>query len=99
MLLRSPRDNRSTSARPSSSVSYYDPTTRQTWGETGDTGYVNNPMASVAGSTGDHLGWLRARLSALPVCGQGQVEDTTGALESTRQMARRGTEQGFSPIR
>jgi hypothetical protein len=56
-------------------------------------------MASVAGSTGDHLGWLRARLSALPVCGQGQVEDTTGALESTRQMARRGTEQGFSPIR
>ncbi|MDT5030184.1 MAG: hypothetical protein QOC94_355 [Actinoplanes sp.] len=66
----------------------YDPTTWRAWGETGDTVYFNNPMAYVAGSTGDHLGWLRARLSALLVCGQGQWEDTTGALESTRQMAQ-----------
>lgn len=36
---------------------------------------------------GDHLEWLRSRLSVLLVCGQGQWEDTTGALDSTRWMA------------
>jgi esterase/lipase superfamily enzyme len=32
---------------------------------------------------GDHLDWLRSRASLLLVCGQGQWEDTTGALDST----------------
>ena len=31
--------------------------------------------------------WLRGRVSLLLVCGQGQWEDTTGSLESTRRFA------------
>lgn len=34
-----------------------------------------------------HVEWLRQRLSLLLVCGQGQWEDTTGALDSTRRFA------------
>ena len=36
---------------------------------------------------GEHLEWLRGRLSMLIVCGQGQWEDTTGALESSKRFA------------
>jgi esterase/lipase superfamily enzyme len=36
---------------------------------------------------GDHLDWLRSRVNLLLVCGQGQWEDTTGALESTKAFA------------
>ena len=45
---------------------------------------VYGPLEWVSGLGGDHLDWLRSRLSVLLVCGQGQWEDTTGALESTR---------------
>ena len=55
--------------------------------ERGDAVYFNNPMDYVAHLHGDHLEWLRSRLSLLLVCGQGQWEDTTGALESTRRFA------------
>jgi esterase/lipase superfamily enzyme len=55
------------------------------WGERGDSVYFNNPMDYVAHLHGDHLEWLRGRVSLLLVCGQGQWEDTTGALESTRR--------------
>jgi esterase/lipase superfamily enzyme len=65
----------------------YDPTTWRGWGEQGDALYFNNPMAYVGNLHGDHLDWLRSRLSLLLVCGQGQWEDTTGSLESTRRMA------------
>ena len=57
------------------------------WGERGETLYFNNPMDYVANLGGDHLDWLRSRLSLLLVCGQGQWEDTTGALDSTRRFA------------
>lgn len=57
------------------------------WGERGEATYFNNPMDYVAHLHGDHLDWLRARVSLLLVCGQGQWEDTTGALESTRRFA------------
>jgi esterase/lipase superfamily enzyme len=53
------------------------------WGERGEAVYFNSPMDYVANLHGDHLDWLRGRLSLLLVCGQGQWEDTTGALEST----------------
>jgi len=43
---------------------------------------------------GDHLDWLRSQLSVLLVCGQGQWEDTTGALESTRQLGSVLQEKG-----
>jgi esterase/lipase superfamily enzyme len=57
------------------------------WGERGDAVYFNNPADYVSHLNGDHLDWLRQRVSLLLVCGQGQWEDTTGALESTRQFA------------
>ena len=57
------------------------------WGERGDATYFNNPMDYVGHLHGDHLEWLRSRVSLLLVCGQGQWEDTTGALESTRRFA------------
>ena len=56
-------------------------------GERGDAAYFNNPMDYVANLDGDHLAWLRDRLSLLLICGQGQWEDTTGALESTHRFA------------
>jgi esterase/lipase superfamily enzyme len=65
----------------------YDPSAWNGWGERGDAAYFNNPMDYVAHLGGDHLEWLRSRLSLLLVCGQGQWEDTTGALESTRRLA------------
>jgi esterase/lipase superfamily enzyme len=65
----------------------YDPSAWHGWGERGDAAYFNNPTDYVLHLGGDHLAWLRERLSVLLVCGQGQWEDTTGALESTRRMA------------
>jgi esterase/lipase superfamily enzyme len=65
----------------------YDPSLWNAWGERGDAAYFNNPMDYVAQMDGDHLAWLRDRLSILLVCGQGQWEDTTGALDSTRSLA------------
>jgi esterase/lipase superfamily enzyme len=68
----------------------YDPANwRHAWGERGDETYFNSPIDYVANLHGDHLGWLRARLSLLLVCGQGQWEDTTGALDSTVRFAER----------
>ena len=66
----------------------YDPGAWRGWGEQGDAVYFNNPFAYVANLHGGHLDWLRSRLSLLLVCGQGQWEDTTGSLDSTRRMAR-----------
>jgi esterase/lipase superfamily enzyme len=65
----------------------YDPSAWHGWGERGDQAYFNNPTDYVAHLAGDHLDWLRTRLSVLLVCGQGQWEDTTGSLESTKRMA------------
>jgi esterase/lipase superfamily enzyme len=58
------------------------------WGDRGDSVYFNNPAEYVANLDGDHLDWLRSRASLLLVCGQGQWEDTTGALESTNRFAQ-----------
>jgi esterase/lipase superfamily enzyme len=65
----------------------YDPSHWHGWGERRDATYFNSPVDYVANLHGDHLDWLRSRLSVLLVCGQGQWEDTTGSLESTRRMA------------
>jgi esterase/lipase superfamily enzyme len=65
----------------------YDPAAWDGWGERGETSYFNNPMDYVVHLGGDHLDWLRAQLSILLVCGQGQWEDTTGSLEATRRFA------------
>jgi esterase/lipase superfamily enzyme len=52
-------------------------------GERRDAFYFNNPVDYVANLHGDHLEWLKQRLSLVLVCGRGQWEDATGALEST----------------
>jgi esterase/lipase superfamily enzyme len=57
------------------------------WGAAGDAVYFNNPAAYVSNLGGDHLEWLRGRVRLVLVCGQGQWEDTTGALESTKRFA------------
>jgi esterase/lipase superfamily enzyme len=72
----------------------YDPSSWHGWGERGDAAYFNNPMDYLANAGGEHLDWLRGRLSVLLVCGQGQWEDTTGALESTRRLAGLLAEKG-----
>jgi esterase/lipase superfamily enzyme len=65
----------------------YDPAAWNGWGERGDATYFNNPMDYVGQMGGDHLEWLRSRLSVLLVCGQGMWEDSTGALESSKRLA------------
>jgi esterase/lipase superfamily enzyme len=63
--------------------------------ERGDSAYFNNPMDYVGHLEGEHLDWLRGRASLVLVCGQGQWEDTTGALESTRSFAGLLAEKGI----
>ena len=65
------------------------------WGERGHDVYFNNPADYVAHLGGDHLEWLRGQVSLLVVCGQGQWEDTTGALESSRRLAGLLAEKGL----
>jgi esterase/lipase superfamily enzyme len=65
----------------------YDPAALDGWGERGTAAYFNNPLDYVGHLHGDHLDWLRGRVSLLLVCGQGPWEDTTGSLESTKRLA------------
>jgi esterase/lipase superfamily enzyme len=64
-------------------------------GARGEAVYFNNPMDYVANLGGDHLEWLRTHASLLLVCGQGQWEDTTGALESTKRFGSLLGEHGI----
>jgi esterase/lipase superfamily enzyme len=64
-------------------------------GERGDAVYFHNPMDYVSHLHGDHLDWLRSQVSLVLVAGQGQWEDTTGALESTRAFAGLLSEKGI----
>jgi esterase/lipase superfamily enzyme len=73
----------------------YDPSTWNAWGDRGEATYFNNPIDYVGHLGGDHLEWLRSRLSLLLVCGQGQWEDTTGSLNSTRRLAGMLAEKGI----
>ena len=66
----------------------YDPASMRPWGERGDATYFANPADYVPNLNGDHLEWLRSRLSVLLVVGQGDWEThPTGALPSTVAMA------------
>jgi len=73
----------------------YDPASFDAWGERGNEAYFNNPVDYVAHLHGDHLDWLRSRVRLLLVCGQGQWEDTTGSLQSTRQFAALLADKGI----
>jgi esterase/lipase superfamily enzyme len=65
----------------------YDPAAWNGWGERGEATYFNNPLDYVGHLGGDHLEWLRSRVTLLLVCGQGMWEDSTGALESSKRLA------------
>ncbi len=66
----------------------YDASAWRSWGERSHATYFNNPVDYVGHLGGDHLAWLRSRVSVLLVVGQGDWEtDPTGALPSTRQLA------------
>ncbi len=56
--------------------------------------YFNSPADYLANLNGDHLDWLRTRLSVLLVCGQGQWEDTTGAARLDPAHGRTARRQG-----
>jgi esterase/lipase superfamily enzyme len=73
----------------------YDPAGWNGWGERGTAVYFNNPLDYVSHLHGDHLDWMRGRVSLLLVCGQGQWEDTTGALPSTKQFAALLADKGI----
>jgi esterase/lipase superfamily enzyme len=64
-------------------------------GERGDAAYFNNPADYVQHLGGDHLDWLRGHVNLLLLAGQGEWEDTTGALESTRRFAALLGEKGI----
>jgi esterase/lipase superfamily enzyme len=49
----------------------------------------------VANLAGDHLAWLRGQANLVLVCGQGQWEDTTGSLDSTKRFAGLLSEKGI----
>jgi len=73
----------------------YDPAAMRSWGERGMATYFTNPIDYVPNLEGGHLEWLRSRVAVLLVTGQGQWEDTTGALDSTRHMAGLLAEKGI----
>lgn len=73
----------------------YDPSAWHGWGERGDATYFNNPMDYVPHLHGEHLDWLRSRLSVLLVCGRGQWEDTTGSLPGTLAMGAALMDKGI----
>lgn len=66
----------------------YDPTNWRGWGETGESTYLNNPVAYVAGAEGGHLEWLRKAVQILLVVGEGPFEvHPTRSLPGARQLA------------
>jgi esterase/lipase superfamily enzyme len=74
----------------------YDIATWRAWGDRGDAAYFANPTDYVAHLHGDHLNWLRGRLSVLLVCGQGAWEThPTGSLPTTRRLAALLDEKGI----
>jgi esterase/lipase superfamily enzyme len=74
----------------------YDVSTWGSWGDRGDATYFANPTDYVPNLHGDHLDWLRGRLSILLVVGQGAWEThPTGALPSTVRLAGMLQEKGI----
>ncbi len=64
-------------------------------GVTGTSFHLNNPLDALREAHGEHLDWLRSRLSLLLVAGRGMWEDTTGALQSTRAFGALCAEKGL----
>lgn len=74
----------------------YDPSLWHGWGERGDAAYFTNPTDYVPNLGGDHLDWLRSRVSILLTVGEGPWEvHPTDALPQTRRMAYLLAEKGI----
>ena len=74
----------------------YDVSTFRGWGEQGDDTYFANPAAYVRGLHGDHLDWLRSRLSILLVVGEGPFEwEPTRSYPQTLAFAEALREKGI----
>ena len=74
----------------------YDPSAWHAWGERGDATYLNNPMQYVANLNGEHLDWLRGRVSLLLVVGQGAWEvHPTRSLPGTLAFAQLLSDKGI----
>ena len=72
------------------------PTAWHAWGERADATYFNNPIGYVSNLGGDHLDWLRNRVSLLLVVGQGAWEtEPTKSLPSTLEFANVLTGKGI----
>jgi esterase/lipase superfamily enzyme len=66
----------------------YDAAAWHAWGERGHATYFNNPVDYVPHLGGDHLDWLRGRVTIQLVVGQGDWEThPTGALPSSKHLA------------
>jgi esterase/lipase superfamily enzyme len=66
------------------------------WGGRGDTFYFHNPADYIAGMSGEHLDWIRARARLVLTVGTGLWEDesASGALPSTLRFAGLLSEKG-----
>jgi esterase/lipase superfamily enzyme len=74
----------------------YDPSHWNAWGERASAAYFDNPLDYVQHLGGDHLDWLRSRVSLLLVVGQGSWEEhPTRSLPSTREFAAVLAEKGI----
>jgi esterase/lipase superfamily enzyme len=74
----------------------YDPTTWDARCTPGDATYFNNPLAYATHLHGEHLDWLRHRVSLLlVVCQEAWEEHPTRALPSTRAFAALLAEMGI----
>jgi esterase/lipase superfamily enzyme len=52
-------------------------------------------MSYMTNQHGDHLSWVRDNAYVVLVCGQGQWEDTTGSLDSTRAFQKVLADKGI----
>ena len=74
----------------------YDPSLWHAWGERGEAAYFTNPTDYVPNLHGDHLTWLRSRLSVVLTVGQGAWEThPTASLPQTQRMAGLLAERGI----
>ncbi len=74
----------------------YDPSAWNAWGKRGDATYFSNPMDYVANLGGEHLDWLRGRVSVLLVVGQGAWEvHPTRSLPGTLAFAQLLSDKGI----
>ncbi|HET7476336.1 MAG TPA: alpha/beta hydrolase-fold protein [Dermatophilaceae bacterium] len=74
----------------------YDVGAWHAWGERGEATYFANPVDYVGNLHGDHLEWLRGRLSVLLVVGQGAWEvHPTQSLPSTQRFAELLRDKGI----